>query len=432
MIIHVVQPGETINSISEYYNIPVDRLIIENGITNPDNLAIGQTIVIVQPDVLYTVQLGDTMNSIAEQHDVSPLEILRNNPYLSDREFLYAGETIVISYQTNRIRSVATIGYTFSYIDKSVLTKTLPFLTYLSIFNYRTTSEGEIIFRADDAELVNLAKTYGVAPLMFVSTMSEEGLVNHEVTYNILNNAYVQDRLIDNALYIMKTKGFYGINLYVESITYDNINIFAEYLKKASEIFHSEGYKILITITPTTDIETSASVNFEKIDYSKLAEFVDGVIFSSYDWARSYSYPNAIFPVNILRDLLDYLVSIIPPEKIFLGITALGYDWELPYIPGASEASVLTYNRAVEIAADNGISIQFSETAQSPYFYYINIDGSLHVVWTKDARSFNARAGLVMEYNLQGFSLWTIMRFDTQMWFVFNNQFYIQKLLGAG
>jgi len=427
MVIHVVQPGETIISIAEYYNIPVDRLILENGITNPDNLAIGQTIVIVQPDVLYTVQLGDTLNSIAEQHDVSPLEILRNNPYLSDREFLYAGETIVISYQTNKTRTVATIGYTFSYIDKSVLIKTLPFLTYLSIFNYRTTSEGEIIFRADDTELINLAKTYSVAPLMFVSTMSEEGLIDREVTYNILHNISVQDRVIDNVLHIMKAKGFYGINLYVESITYDNLNIFAEYLKKASERFHSEGYKILITITPTTEIETSTNVSFERIDYSKLAEFVDGVIFSSYDWARSYSYPNAIFPVNLLIELLDYLVSIIPPEKILLGITALGYDWTLPYVPGVSESTVITYNRAVEIAADNGIPIQFSETAQSPYFYYTNIDGSLHVVWTKDARSFNARAGLVVEYNLQGFSLWTIMRFDTQMWFVFNNQFYIQK-----
>jgi len=46
MIIHVVQPDETLKSISDYYKIPVDRLILENGITNPANLAIGQTIVI--------------------------------------------------------------------------------------------------------------------------------------------------------------------------------------------------------------------------------------------------------------------------------------------------------------------------------------------------------------------------------------------------
>ena len=61
MVIHVVQPGETIFSIAEYYKIPVNRLILENGIINPDNLAVGQTIVIVQPEILYTVQAGDTL-----------------------------------------------------------------------------------------------------------------------------------------------------------------------------------------------------------------------------------------------------------------------------------------------------------------------------------------------------------------------------------
>ncbi|WP_395547713.1 MULTISPECIES: LysM peptidoglycan-binding domain-containing protein [unclassified Lacrimispora] len=429
MVIHVVQPGETIYSISEYYEIPVDRLILENGITNPENLAIGQTIVIVQPETLYTVQEGDTLESIAEQHGTTPMELLRNNPYLSDMEFIYAGETLVISYQTNRTRAIATMGYTFSYIDRSVLIKTLPFLTYLTIFNYRTTSEGEIISSADDTEIIQLAKAYGVAPMMFISTMTEEGIVSREVTYNIINNPTVQDRFINNALYILRSKGFYGINIYAENITNDNIDSIAEYLKRASSIFHSEGYKVLITITPATNVDIPG-VNFEKLDYSKLSEFVDGIIFSSYDWARSYSYPSAIFPVNILRELMDYVVSIIPSEKIFLGVTALGYDWSLPYVPGATEAIIISNDRAVQIAAENDIPIQFNEAAQSSYFYYMDVDGILHVVWFKDARSFDARAELVEEYNLQGLSIWTIMRFITQLWLIINTKYYIERIMG--
>ncbi|SEU24443.1 spore germination protein [Lacrimispora sphenoides] len=426
MVIHVVQPGETIYSISEYYEIPVDRLILENGITNPNDLAVGQTIVIVQPETLYTVQVGDTLESIAEQHGTTPMELLRNNPYLSDREYLYAGETIVISYQTNKTRSVGTIGYTFPYIDRFILTKTLPYLTYLTIFNYRTTSEGEIISSSDDTEIIQLAKTYGAAPMMFISTMTEEGIIRREVTYNIINNPTVQDRFIDNALYILRTKGFYGINIYAENVTNGNIDSIAAYLKRASAIFHSEGYKVLVTITPATNVDIPG-VNFERLDYSKLSEFADGIIFSSYDWARSYSYPSAIFPVNILRELLDYVVNIIPSEKIFLGVTVLGYDWTLPYVPGATEAVIISNNRAVEIASENDIPIQFNEAAQSSYFYYMDIDGILHVVWFKDARSFDARARLVEEYNLQGLSIWTVMRFDTQMWLIINTQYYIQK-----
>jgi spore germination protein len=426
MIIHVVQSGETINSISDYYKIPVDRLILENGITNPGNLAVGQTIVIVQPETLYVVQTGDTLESIAAQHSTTPMELLRNNPYLSDRKFIYVGETIVISYQTNKTRTIATSGYVFPYVDRSVLIKTLPFLSYLTIYNYRATGEGEIISSTDDTELIQLAKTYGTAPMMFVSTMTGEGIISREVSFKILGSPSVQDRLINNALQIMKAKGFYGINIYTEAINYDNVNIYADFLERAATIFHSEGFRVVITITPATNINTP-NISFEKIDYSKLSKFVDGVIISSYDWSRSYSYPNAIFPVNILKELLDYMVSIIPPEKIFLGVTALGYDWTLPYVPGATEASLISYNSAVQIAAENNIPIQFNEAAQSPYFYYMDVDGNLHVVWTKDARSFDARARLVEEYGLQGLSFWTVMKFDAQMWFVINTQYYIQK-----
>ncbi len=426
MIIHVVQPGETINSISEYYKIPIDRLILENGITNPDHLAIGQTIVIVQPETLYTVQAGDTLESIATQHDVTPMEILRNNPYLSDREFLYEGETIVISYQTNKLKTIATSGYTFPYIDKSVLIKTLPFLTYLNIFNYRATFEGEIISSADETELIQLAKTYGVAPMMFASAISVEGIVSDEVTDEIITNAAVRERLINNALQVLEMKGYYGINIHLEGITQDNLDGIAEYIKESAEIFHSKGYRIVITITPITNID-APKVSFEKIDYSKLSESVDGIAFTSHDWARTYGYPSSIFPVNALREFLDYAVSIIPNELIFLGITTLGYDWTLPYVPGATEAIVITNENAVLIAAENNIPIQFNEAAQSPYFYYMDSSGIMHVIWFKDARSFDARAALAGEYNLQGLALWTIMRFNTQMWFIINSQYYIQK-----
>ncbi|HBG13528.1 MAG TPA: peptidoglycan-binding protein, partial [Clostridium sp.] len=76
--------------------------------------------------------------------------------------------------------------------------------------------------------------------------------------------------------------------------------------------------------------------------------------------------------------------SIIPPEKIIFGITTLGYDWVLPYVPGVTEAAAISDSRAIEIAADNGITIQFNEDAQSPYFFYTE-NGFLHLVWFKDA-----------------------------------------------
>ena len=99
MIIHVVKQGETINSIAELYGESVDRLILENGIVDADNLVIGETLIILYPETEYTVQPGDTLEGIAIRHNTSILELLRNNPYLSDRQYIYTGEVIVIKYK---------------------------------------------------------------------------------------------------------------------------------------------------------------------------------------------------------------------------------------------------------------------------------------------------------------------------------------------
>ena len=80
MQIHVVAQGETIQSIAESYNIPVTRLIMDNGIENPNHLVIGQSIVIVYPEITYTVKEGDTLNSIASTNGVSPMQLMMNNP----------------------------------------------------------------------------------------------------------------------------------------------------------------------------------------------------------------------------------------------------------------------------------------------------------------------------------------------------------------
>ena len=58
MIIHVVQQGDTIESIAERYGVSVTRLIIDNGLEEPDHLVIGQSIIVAFPELTYTVQEG--------------------------------------------------------------------------------------------------------------------------------------------------------------------------------------------------------------------------------------------------------------------------------------------------------------------------------------------------------------------------------------
>jgi spore germination protein len=426
MIIHIVQPGETMKSISDTYKIPASRLIIENGITNPDNLVVGQTIVIVYPQKTYTVQEGDTIADIAVKNCVSIIQILQNNPYLSDRKYIFPGETIVISYDTNKIKTIGTSGYTYPFIDINILKKTLPFLTYLTIFNYRVTKDGDII-DINDSEIIQLAKDYGVAPMMMLSTLTELGEGSADVANTIYYNEKIQDHLIDNIMNMLEKKGYYGINFYLQFIRPENQTQVEKYIERFAKRLRSNGYRIIITVTPRFYNE-STGVNFEKIDYTKLAQMADGILFLTYAWGYSFGPPSSITPINLMREIINYAITIIPPDKLFLGIPIIGYDWQLPYISGVSKANAITTEGAIQLAAEAGIAIQFDEVSQSPYFFYMERSQDYHIVWFKDARSINALISLIAEYELHGTSIWNLMYYFDQMWYVINTTYDIEKV----
>ncbi|MDF2486885.1 MAG: Peptidoglycan-binding lysin domain protein [Herbinix sp.] len=425
MTIHVVQPGETISSIAEFYKVPEDRLILENGIPNSNNLVVGQTIVIVYPFINYTVKEGDTLSGIAEMHNVSLMQILRNNPYLSDREYIYTGETITISYDTNKIRTIAIGGYVYSYINKEVLRKTLPFLTFLTVFNYRINAEGDLN-NLDDQEIVDMAKEYGVIPMMLVSTLSEQGIGNSEAAYIILNNPEIQDRMINNIINNIQAKGYLGLNQFFQFLTPETKTLVENFIIKMSTRLKSYGLRYTVTITPRTNIERT-EVTYESIDYSTISQYTDAMLFLSYDWGYSFGPPASVTPVNILREVINNIIKIVPPEKFVLGLPVIGYDWALPYVPGFTIANAIIPNAAILLAADQGALIRYNEVSAAPYYFY-SISDELHNVWFKDARSIDTITRLVPEYGLQGISIWNNMFFFTQMWLVINNLYDILKV----
>lgn len=428
MIIYVVQPGDTIDSIAERYSVPVARLIEENAIFNPDDLVVGQTIVITNPLETYTVQDGDSLMSIAETYGVTMLQLLRNNPNLFNRNFIYPGESIVISYETGS--KISTNGFAYPFIDIETLKKTLPYLTYLTIFNYRSIEGGEIIGE-DDTEIIQIAKDYSVAPIMLLSTLTYLGTGNLEVVDSILNNLELQNKHIDNILRILRTKEYYGLNISIVHLNEENRPLYENFITNLSNRLSIGGFLLIVTITPRISIGIN-EVTIEKLDYSELAQVTNNLLFLSYGWGYAVGPPTATTPVYLVRDILDYVVSSISTEKISIGLSTIGYDWQLPYIIGISRANSLTTDAAIALALEVGAIILFDEDSKAPYYEYVDYSSVLpinHVVWFKDARSVDALVKLIPEYGLDGVGIWNIMSYFAQMWLVINSQYEIEKVI---
>ena len=95
--IHIIKDGDTLYSLARMYQVPVDAIAKANSIKNPDNLQIGQRIIIPQlsrPN-WYVVRYGDTLYSIARRFFTTVDNLLKLND-LPDPDSIFPGEIIRI------------------------------------------------------------------------------------------------------------------------------------------------------------------------------------------------------------------------------------------------------------------------------------------------------------------------------------------------
>ena len=134
----------------------------------------------------------------------------------------------------------------------------------------------------------------------------------------------------------------------------------------------------------------------------------------------------AVAPLPSVRAVLDYAVTEIPAEKIFLGVPNYGYDWPLPFVQGVTRAQSISNQRAIELAREHRIAIQYDRQAQSPFFHYTDAGGVVHEVWFEDARSLEAKLRLIAEYRFRGVGFWNVMRPFSQTWLVLDALYNIE------
>lgn len=423
MVIHVVQPGDSLYRIAQMHGVPLQFLIQQNELHEPYRLTPGQTIVVPQPTQTYTVKRGDTLGDIAARNGTTVLALWQNNPQLGGTDRIYPGQSLVLSYGP-KLGTFAVNGYAYPNIDLRVLRKTLPYLTYLSVFSYGFDRMGRILPQNADL-LTRMARQYGVRPLLVLTTLGEDGQFSGERAHQLFQDQAARGALIENLAQTIASQGFAGVDIDFEYIPPEDAAAYAAFVRDVRARLEPPGYTVLVALAPKTSAEQRGLL-YEAHDYRALGEAANNVLLMTYEWGYALSEPMAVAPIDKVEQVVRFATSAIPPDKIFLGIPNYGYDWTLPYVRGQSRARTVGNVQAVEQAVQVGAPIQYDETAQSPHYNYWR-DRAEHEVWFEDARSIRAKLALAGEYRLRGVSIWNIMRYFPQLWLVLNNLYEIEK-----
>ena len=375
---------------------------------------------------IYVVKKGDTVNTIAAYYGVAADTIIYDNQLIYPYELAIGQALLVNTGPSEKTMEIRSNGYAYPFISRWVLDNTLPYLTELSVFSYGFTIEGELIPPLlEDEWMVERALNTGTMPVLTLTPFGADGNFDNTLISAIVNNPESRDNLIANLVAVMQEKSYGGLNIDFEYIKAEDRDAFTEFVRVCTDRMHSVGFQVSDDLAPKTSA-MQRGLLYEGKDYKALGEIVDHVLVMTYEWGYTYGPPMAVAPINMVRNVLEYAVTEIVPEKISMGIPNYGYDWTLPYERGITRAVTIGNIEAVRIAISRGAEIKFDEVAMTPYFNYER-GNTTHEVWFEDARSIQAKYDLIKELGLRGPGFWQIMQLFRTNWLLLDDNFYIIK-----
>lgn len=427
MQIHVVQANQTLTGIAQAYGTTVADIAEANELPNPNQLVIGQALVIPIIGSFYWVQSGDTLWSISRKFQISYQELasinrIPINAPLQIGQRLYIPQIAKKSAEINAY--VEPRGTSVAPALENSAKEAAPYLTYLAPFSFQALRNGNL----KEPLLNNFPSiaSNNNNVLMMVITNQENDQFSDELGRILLNDQTIQDTFIQNIVTTAKKYGFKDIHFDFEFLRPEDREAYNTFLRKAKKRFSQEGWLVSTALAPKTSADQKGKW-YEAHDYKAHGEIVDFVVIMTYEWGYSGGPAMPVSPIGPVRTVLQYAISEMPSTKIMMGQNLYGYDWTLPFVEG-STARALSPQAAIQLAAENKVSILYDYTAQAPFFKYTNTTtNKLHEVWFEDARSIQAKFNLVKELKLRGVSYWKLGLPFPQNWLLIVENFNVTK-----
>jgi len=295
MIIHTVASGDTVFSVARQYGVPVSRIITDNMLPTPGNLVVGQDLVILFPTQTHTVLGGETLNSIAAKYGTDLVTLYRNNPQLDGSPRIFPGQVLNIAYETPPLGEITTNGYAYPFINDEVLRRTLPYLTYLSVFSYGIRPDGTIFPPTNgnqpngDDRLIAIAKEYGTVPLLVLTSLTESGTFSSGLARDVIADPALSERVIEDLARIVPEKGYGGVDVDFEYVPGENAGDYADFVRRLNDRLGSE-YVVFVSLAPKYRADQGGLL-YGGHDYGGLGSAADYTLLMTYEWGYTYGPP---------------------------------------------------------------------------------------------------------------------------------------------
>ncbi len=159
---------------------------------------------------------------------------------------------------------------------------------------------------------------------------------------------------------------------------------------------------VSIDLQASTDLDSYRQGGYR---LAEIAEAADVVALMTYDLhGPTWSRPGAIGPLAWQRRAIETLVTVVPKEKVDLGVAGYGYTW-----PRRGDGGSVTVKGARRLVEKDG-----AEAVGKPKVgeWTARLSNGT-VLWWSDGRSYDERVQLAQELGVHGVALWRLGSTDT-------------------
>lgn len=232
-----------------------------------------------------------------------------------------------------------------------------------------------------------------------------------DIAKSVLENSSNRNKLINNILNMLVANNYKGVNIDLEGIYYYDRDYLSTFMKELYNVLHSQGFEVTIAVPAKT--RDSINDNWAgAFDYAEIAKYSDKIILMTYDEHWSGGTPGPIASINWVQNVVNYTLTVVPKDKIIVGIASYAYDWTST----GEKADAYGIQQAYNIAAKYNSTVKWDSTSKSPYFNYTDSSGVYHTVWFENSTSIGYKLDIVNNCDLSGAAMWRLGLENSDFW----------------
>lgn len=215
----------------------------------------------------------------------------------------------------------------------------------------------------------------------------------------------LRDRHAEALTQLVVQNAFAGIDIDYEALNAAARADFTAFVQVLAQKLHTARKQLSVTVHP----KTSDSANWSgpaSQDWRAIGAAADTVKIMGYDYHWDGSEAGALSPLDWLDAVVTYAESVMPPQKVILGLPWYGYDWQ------GTRAASLVYADAMALAQRVGAQITRDANGEATFSY----DG--HTVFFQDSASYATKVNAILRKHpgIGGFAHWRVGGEDPAIW----------------